>query len=70
MHTRVNLDVTLSHEDAESVRSLLADYASALRDHARRTRSAPVADALWARLERVNAHALNIGRSLYEWREA
>lgn len=69
MATRTDNAVTLTHEQAERVRSMLADYASGKLSLSQRTRSAVVREQCQRNAREARDMAAMLVRSMFTWLE-
>ena len=67
MATRLDQDVTLSHQDAASVAKMLDDYATYQASHSQRTRSEAVRASCQANIRLARWLAARITERLYVW---
>ena len=70
MATRIDNDVTLSHQDAQSVAKMLDDYATQQAAHAQRTRSEAVRAQCHADVRLARWIGARITERLYTWESA
>ena len=69
MSTRVENSVTLTHEQAKAVASLLGDLASDCSEHARKTSSAAVRDSQSIKSRCARTFANEITAKLWTWKD-
>lgn len=67
MSKRLDCDVTLTHEEAQEVARILADYASNAATHARKTRVESVRASQLANAARARNLAQRITANLWVW---
>lgn len=69
MATRLDNDVTLSHQDAQSIAKMLGDYATQQAANAQRTRSEAARAGYHADVRLARWLAARITERLYTWQD-